>query len=122
MEKYASDVVIVGGDIAGITAAIELLNLDKKVLIFDRDVEGNFGGLAKESFGGMFFVDTPQQRRAGIKDTPELALKDWHSIANFSDDDVWPKQWAKTYLYNCKAQVYNWLKQQGIKFFPVVHW
>ena len=122
MNKYISDVVIVGGGIAGITAAIELLNLDKKVIIFDRDVEENFGGLAKESFGGMFFVDTPQQRRAGIKDTPELALKDWHSVANFSETDVWPMKWAKTYVYNCKTQVYEWLKHQGVKFFPVVHW
>ena len=122
MNKYTSDVVIVGGGIAGITAAIELLNLDKKVILFDRDKEENFGGLAKESFGGMFFVDTPQQRRAGIKDTPELALKDWHAVANFSEDDVWPKKWAETYVYNCKAQVYEWLKREGIKFFPVVNW
>ena len=122
MNKYTSDVVIVGGGIAGITAAIELLNLDKKVILFDRDAKKNFGGLAKESFGGMFFVDTPQQRRAGIKDTPELALKDWHSVAKFTDDDIWPKKWAKTYVYNCTFQVYDWLKQQGIKFFPVVNW
>jgi len=122
MEKYNSDVVIVGGGIAGITTAIELLNLGKKVIIFDRDVEENFGGLAKESFGGMFFVDTPQQRRAGIKDTPELALRDWHSVAKFADDDIWPKKWAETYVYNCKTQVYDWLKKEGIKFFPVVHW
>jgi uncharacterized protein len=122
MDKFTSDVVIVGGGIAGIAAAIELLNLDKEVIIFDRDEEANFGGLAKESFGGMFFVDTPQQRKAGIKDTPELALKDWHSVAKFSEDDIWPKAWAKTYVYHCKAQVYEWLKAQGIKFFPVVHW
>lgn len=122
MNKYSSDVVIVGGGIAGITAAIELLNLGQKVILFDRDLKENFGGLAKESFGGMFFVDTPQQRRAGIKDTPELALKDWHSVANFSDDDIWPKKWAETYVYNCKEEVYEWLKKLGIKFFPVVNW
>jgi len=122
METYASDVVIIGGGIAGITAALELLNQGKKVIIFDRDVEENFGGLAKESFGGMFFVDTPQQRKAGIKDTPELAFKDWCSVAKFAANDRWPKAWAKTYVYNCTAKVYDWLKVQGIKFFPVVHW
>ena len=111
MNKYTAEVVIVGGGIAGITAAIELLNLDKKVVLFDRDEEENFGGLAKESFGGMFFVDTPQQRRAGIKDTPELALKDWHSVAKFTDDDIWPKKWAKAYVYNCKSHVYEWLNR-----------
>jgi len=122
MDKHTSDVAIVGGGIAGITAAIELLNLDKRVAIFDRDKEENFGSLAKESFGGMFFVDTPQQRKAGMKDSPELALKDWHSVAKFSDDDIWPKKWAKAYVYNCKSQVYEWLKKQGIRFFPVVNW
>ena len=122
MVKLDPDVAIVGGGIAGITAAIELLNHDKKVIIFDRDKEENFGGLAKESFGGMFFVDTPQQRKAGMKDSPELALKDWHSVAKYSDDDIWPKKWAETYVYNCKSEVYEWLKNQGIRFFPVVNW
>ncbi len=121
-KKYQSEVVIVGGGIAGITTAIELLNFDKKVLIIDRDTENNFGGLAKESFGGMFFVDTPHQRRSGIKDSPEQAFKDWCSVANFEETDVLPKQWAKNYVYHSTPQVYDWLKQQGISFFPVVHW
>lgn len=122
VEEYQSEVVIVGGGIAGITTAIELLNFDKKVLIIDRDTEDNFGGLAKESFGGMFFVDTPQQRRSGIKDSPEQAFIDWCSVANFKEEDKLPKQWAKSYVYNSTPKVYDWLKQQGIKFFPVVHW
>ena len=122
MRNYKAEVAIVGGGIAGITAALELLNLGKKVIIIDRDIEDNFGGLAKESFGGMFFVNTPQQRRAGMKDTPELAFKDWCSVAKFSDEDKWPKEWAKSYVYSCTSHVYEWLKVQGIKFFPVVHW
>ena len=121
-KEYQSEIVIVGGGIAGITTAIELLNFDKKVLIIDRDTEANFGGLAKESFGGMFFVDTPHQRKSGIKDSPELAYKDWCSVANFGPDDVLPKQWAKAYVYESTSKVYDWLKQQGISFFPVVHW
>ncbi|MCF6352901.1 MAG: FAD-binding dehydrogenase [Cyclobacteriaceae bacterium] len=121
-KEYQSDIIIVGGGIAGITTAIELLNFNKKVLIIDRDTEDNFGGLAKESFGGMFFVDTPQQRRSGIKDSPELAFRDWCSVAKFGNDDVLPKQWAKQYVYHGTSKVYEWLKKQGISFFPVVHW
>ncbi len=121
-KEYQSDIIIVGGGIAGITTAIELLNFDKKVLIIDRDTQENFGGLAKESFGGMFFVDTPQQHRSGIKDSPELAFRDWCSVANFGDGDVLPKQWAKQYVYHGTSKVYEWLKKQGISFFPVVHW
>ncbi len=120
--EYKSDVVIIGGGIAGITTAIELLNFNKKVLIIDRDTEGNLGGLAKDSFGGMFFVDTPHQRRSGIKDNPELAFRDWCSVADFGDNDEFPKQWAKNYVYHSTSKVYDWLKQQGISFFPVVHW
>lgn len=121
-DEYQSEVVIVGGGIAGITTAIELLNFNKQVLIIDRDIEENFGGLAKESFGGMFFVDTPHQRKSGIKDSPEQALKDWFSVANFEDSDILPKKWAKTYVYNSTPKVYFWLKEKGVKFFPVVHW
>ncbi len=120
--KYQSEVLIVGGGIAGITAAIELLNFGKKVLILDRDEEANFGGLARESFGGMFFVDTPHQRKSGIKDNPELAFEDWCSVAQFGKEDVWPKKWAKTYVYQSTPKVYHWLRKQGISFFPVVHW
>ena len=74
---HKTDVAIAGGGIAGIITALELLNYGKKVTIVERDTQENFGGLAKESFGGMFFVDTPYQRRGGIKDSIDLALKDW---------------------------------------------
>lgn len=117
-----TDVIIAGGGVSGIVSAIELLNLNKSVLLFERGPEADFGGLAKESFGGVFFVDTPLQRRSGMKDSPELAFKDWCRVAKFSDQDIIPKEWAKSYVYNCTDKVYDWLKQEGIKFFPAVHW
>ncbi len=120
--KETTENLIIGGGIAGITTAIELLNHGEKVWIIDRDVVENLGGLAKESFGGMFFVDTPQQRKAGIKDSPELALQDWMSTAEFGEEDYWPKAWAKQYVYHCTSQVYQWLKPLGLKYFPVVNW
>jgi len=122
MQTHHTEVLIIGGGIAGITTVLELLDNNKKVMIIDRDSEENFGGLAKESFGGMFFVDSPQQRKSGIKDTPELAWADWQATAQFEDDDKWPKAWAKHYVYNCTEQVQKWLSDKKIKFFPVVHW
>lgn len=123
MKEYQADSVIVGGGIAGIAAAIELLNEGQKVLVIDRDVEEELGGLAKWSFGGMFFVDTPLQRRAGIKDSVDLALRDWLSVAGFGDQDELPKKWAEQYVNTCTDHVYKWLtKEHGTKFFPVVHW
>lgn len=121
-QHYQTEVVVVGGGIAGIAAALELLDQNRKVLLLDRESAGNFGGLAKESFGGMFFVNTPHQRRLGIKDSPELALQDWLSAAEFEPEDDLPRQWAEQYVHQCTDLVYRWLGEQGVSFFPVVHW
>jgi len=122
MQQFRSDVLIVGGGIAGITAALELLDSGQSVVLLDRDEAGVFGGLARESFGGMFFVDTPEQRRLGMRDSTELALRDWHSFAEFGPDDHWPKAWADTYVNRCTPDVYQWVRKHGIGFFPVVNW
>ena len=98
MADYRSDVLIIGGGIAGITVALDLLDGGKSVLMLDRDEESVFGGLARESFGGMFFVDSPEQRRQGIRDSKALALRDWLSFAQFSESDRWPRAWAEAYV------------------------
>ena len=122
MSLLQSDVVVVGGGIAGIVCALELLEAGKRVLILDRDEEQNFGGLAKESFGGMFFVDTPEQRRAKVADSVDLALGDWQAFAEFGPEDHWPRRWAEFYVHHCTALGYRWLKGLGVRFFPVPHW
>jgi len=114
--------VIAGGGIAGIVAALELLDRGRRVVLLDRDTEARFGGLARESFGGIFMVDTPHQRRLGIRDSADLALRDWHSVAHFGDEDAWPRRWAEAYVNRSLEDVYHWLRQRDVKFFPVVHW
>ena len=120
-ETHQTNTVIIGGGISGITAAIELLDANKKVIIMERDLEKNFGGLAKESFGGMFFIDSKQQRFSKIKDSVTQAKKDWFSFAEFDKDEVWGKKWANDFLESTH-QVYDWITAKKIKFFPVVHW
>ena len=122
MAKYQSDAIIVGGGIAGIVTALELLNHGSKVLLLERGSKEEFGGLAIWSFGGMFFVNTPEQRRGGIKDNVDLALSDWHNVAEFSEQDIIPKQWAEQYVNMCTPYVYRYLKDHKVKFFPIVHW
>jgi len=121
-QHYKTDVVIAGGGIAGIVAALNLLESDKKVLLLDRDEDRHFGGLAKLSFGAMFFVNTPQQRWTGIKDNVDLAYKDWSENAQFGEADHWPRQWAEFYVNNCTDLGYKWLRKQGVRFLPVVNW
>ena len=116
------DIAIIGGGLAGITAALELLDHDLKVVIIDRDSEQNFGGLAMNALGGMTLIDTPVQRLHRIHDSPEIALRDWYSFAHFSQHDLWPKKWAELYVNRSVDDIYNWLKAKGIKFFPVPHW
>ena len=121
-EKSKFDVAIVGGGLAGICAAIELLGQGLKIAIIDRDSETNFGGLAVQSLGGMTLIDTPVQRLNRIHDSPDIALADWLSCAHFSAQDHWPRQWAELYVNRSVDDIYNWLKPRGIRFFPIPHW
>jgi predicted oxidoreductase len=122
MQEYRSEVLIVGGGIAGIATALDLLDSGKSIVLLDRDQAETFGGLARESFGGMFFVDSPVQRRQGFHDSVDLALRDWHSFAEFGPGDILPKQWAQAYVERCTPDVYHWVRKHGIGFFPVVNW
>ena len=117
-----ADVVVVGAGIAGLVTTLELLNGGRRVLLLDRCHPDEVGGLAREAFGGMFMVDTPEQRRGRIGDSVELALDDWLRIADFSEDDVWPKRWAEEYVARSRDDVGGWLRRNGVWFFPVVNW
>ena len=122
MQSYRSEVLIVGGGIAGIATALDLLDGGKSVVLLDRDEDALFGGLARESFGGMFFVDSPEQRRQGMRDSPELALRDWCSFAEFGPDDHLPRAWAEAYVHRCTPDVYRWVRKYGVRFMPVINW
>ena len=119
---YRADVVIAGGGLAGLTTALESLDHGLSVLILDRDSNELLGGLAKRSFGGVMFVDTPHQRKLGIQDTPDQAWSDWQSFADFSDDDDWPQRWARTYVERSRDLIFDWLTARGVEFLPVVNW
>ncbi|MDB5010724.1 MAG: FAD-binding dehydrogenase [Mucilaginibacter sp.] len=118
-----ADVVIIGAGIAGLTVANELINTGLRIVILDQEPEQNLGGQAFWSLGGLFLVDSPLQRRMGIKDSYELALQDWMGSAQFDrPEDHWPRKWAEAYVAWAAGEKYAWLKQLGIKFFPVVGW
>lgn len=119
---HRTETAIVGGGLAGVVVALELLNQNRHVTLLERDAAGAIGGLANEAFGGMHLVDTPLQRLQGIRDSRELALADWHSFAEFGEGDDWPRRWAEHYVERCGADVYDWLKCFGVGFFPAVQW
>lgn len=119
------DVIVVGAGLAGLVAATELADAGKKVLLLDQEPEASMGGQAWWSFGGLFLVDSPEQRRMGIKDSRELAWQDWLGSAGFDregDEDFWGKKWAEAYVDFAAGEKREWLYKMGVRFFPVVGW
>jgi len=119
-----ADVIVVGAGLAGLVATGELVDAGRKVLLIDQENANNLGGQAFWSFGGLFFVDSPEQRRLGIEDSYELALQDWMGTAGFDRevDDRWPRKWAQAYVEFATGEKHAWLKQRGLKIFPMVNW
>ncbi len=122
MKTYQTDILIIGAGIAGMVAALELCKKGKNVLMIDRQSNTKIGGLARYAFGGMALVGTPEQKRMGIQDSPELALNDWFNVANFSATDHWQKRWAEYYVNNSKQRIYDYVRQLGVTFLPAVNW
>ncbi|WP_327290743.1 FAD-binding dehydrogenase [Streptomyces sp. NBC_01198] len=118
-----ADVVVVGAGLAGLVATAELADAGRKVILVDQEPEASLGGQAFWSFGGLFFVDSPEQRRMRIKDSTELALQDWLGTAGFDrPEDHWPRQWAQAYVDFASGEKRAWLREQGLRLFPVVGW
>ncbi|UCI26627.1 FAD-binding dehydrogenase [Mesorhizobium sp. B2-8-5] len=118
-----ADVIIVGAGLAGLVAAAELADAGKKIVIVDQEPEQSLGGQAFWSFGGLFLVDSPEQRRMRIRDSHDLALEDWMGTAAFDrPEDFWPRRWAEAYVGFAAGEKRSWLIERGLKFFPVVGW
>jgi uncharacterized protein len=118
-----ADAIIVGAGLAGLVAAAELIDAGRRVILLDQEPETSFGGQAFWSFGGLFLVNTPEQRRLGIHDSRELAWQDWLGSAGFDRaEDLWPRRWAEAYVDFASGEKYAWLHEQGIRVFPVVQW
>ncbi len=118
-----ADIIVVGGGLAGLVAATEIADAGKRVILVDQEGEQSLGGQAFWSFGGLFLVNSPEQRRLGIKDSYDLALQDWIGSAGFDrDEDLWPRRWAEAYVAFAAGEKRRWLRAMGLRFFPVVGW
>ncbi|MFE3787852.1 FAD-binding dehydrogenase [Streptomyces goshikiensis] len=120
---YDADVIVIGAGLAGLVATAELVDAGRKVILLDQEPEQSLGGQAHWSFGGLFFVGSPEQRRMRIKDSRELALQDWYGTAGFDrEEDAWPRRWAEAYVDFAAGEKRPWLHARGVRFFPVVGW
>jgi uncharacterized protein len=118
-----ADAIIVGAGLAGLVAAAELVDARRKIIILDQEPEQSLGGQAFWSLGGIFLVNSPEQRRMGIRDSHALALEDWMGTAAFDrDEDFWPRQWAEAFVAFAAGEKRAWLRERGLRFFPIVGW
>ena len=118
-----ADVIVVGAGLAGLVAATEIAAAGKRVVVVDQEGEQSLGGQAFWSFGGLFLIDSVEQRRLGIKDSYDLAHQDWMGTAGFDrEEDLWPRRWAEAYLAFAAGEKRSWLRAIGHRIFPVVGW
>ncbi|GAA3745934.1 FAD-binding dehydrogenase [Streptomyces tremellae] len=120
---YDADVIVIGAGLAGLVATAELVDAGRRVILLDQEPEQSVGGQAHWSFGGIFLVDSPEQRRMGIRDSRDLALQDWLGTAGFDrPEDRWPRRWAEAYVDFAAGEKRAWLHRRGVRFFPLVNW
>ncbi|WP_181789190.1 FAD-binding dehydrogenase [Streptomyces phytophilus] len=120
---YDADVIVIGAGLAGLAATAELADAGRKVILLDQEPEQSLGGQAHWSFGGLFFVGSPEQRRMRIRDSRELAWQDWLGTAGFDRaEDHWPRKWAEAYVDFAAGEKRAWLRSMDVSFFPVVGW
>ncbi|NJQ00345.1 FAD-binding dehydrogenase [Streptomyces zingiberis] len=120
---YDADVIVVGAGLAGLAATAELADAGRRVLLLDQEPEASLGGQAHWSFGGLFLVGSPEQRRLRVRDNRDLAWQDWLGTAGFDrPEDHWPRRWAEAYVDFAAGEKRSWLHGMGVRFFPVVGW
>ncbi|GAA1502542.1 FAD-binding dehydrogenase [Nocardioides humi] len=125
----SADVIVVGHGLAGLVAASEIAAKGKRVLLLDQEGEQSIGGQAHWSLGGLFFVDSTEQKLNGIKDSLDLARQDWFGTAQFGrgvtdplGQDYWAAKWAEAYLEFAHHEKRAWLASLGMGWVPLVGW
>jgi predicted oxidoreductase len=117
------DAIVVGGGLAGLVATAELAAARRRVALLDQEPEASLGGQAFWSLGGLFLVDSPEQRRLRVRDSHELAWQDWLGTAGFDrPEDEWPRRWAEAYVDFAAGEKRSWLREQGVRLLPMVGW
>jgi predicted oxidoreductase len=118
-----ADAIVIGAGLAGLVAACELVDAGRRVIVLDQEPAQSLGGQAFWSFGGLFLVNSPEQRRMRIRDSRELAWQDWLGTAGFDRaEDDWARRWAEAYVDFAAGEKRGWLHERGVRFFPVVGW
>lgn len=123
IRRVAADIVVIGAGLSGLVAAATAYAAGKTVAVLDQEPEASVGGQAHWSFGGLSMVNTPEQRRLGVKDSAGLAMSDWLASASFDrPEDRAAREWAEAYVHFASGEKRAWLRSLGVGVFPLVQW
>src|SRR5436309_15130513 len=121
--RDGADVIVVGAGLAGLVATAELADAGRRVILLEQEPAPWLGGQAFWSFGGLFLVNSPEQRWLGVRDSQQRARQDWMVTAGFDrPEDQWPRKWAEAYIAFAAGEKRSWLRSKGMHFFPIVGW
>jgi predicted oxidoreductase len=124
-----ADVVVIGAGLSGLVTACQLTSAGRRVVLLDQEPAASLGGQAWWSFGGLFLVGSPEQRRMGVRDSAELAWGDWLGSAGFAagaergeGPDRHGYAWAQSFVEFSAGGMRSWLHGKGVRWFPLVQW
>lgn len=108
-QELGTDVVVVGGGLAGMCAATEAADRGADVVLLER--QPTLGGSTVLSGGFVALADTPMQRRRGITDSADLLFDDLRTVGEERNDQRLVRRYADS-----QALLYDWLTSRGVTF------
>lgn len=88
------------------------------MLLLDQEPEASIGGQAWWSFGGLFLVDSPEQRRMGLKiQVNSLGKIGWVQLALIERKMkiFWGKKCAEAYVDFASGEKRDWLYKRVLQ-------
>ncbi|HLE44319.1 MAG TPA: FAD-dependent oxidoreductase, partial [Methylomirabilota bacterium] len=104
MRQATADLVVVGGGLAGVVAALEAADGGASVLLLEKMAE--LGGSSVLSGGCLAFAGTDLQQAQAIEDSDDLLFSDLREVGAFENDE----RVVRAYVAH-QLDTYQWLRR-----------
>ena len=119
-----ADIIVVGAGLAGLVAAAEAADAGRSVIVLDQEGAASLGGQAWWSLGGLFLVNTPEQRhlgREGFRRPRAGRLAGLRGLRP-SRGSLAPAVGEGVRRIRGRREARRGSRQQGIALFPIPGW